>query len=106
MHVGSIRHYSGRLTIHYEWLERRWLDQAVSELRARGYHPFFALEEEEETAFRERFGEMNQLGRLDWPPAAERREHVRVKIYDPADRERHLRGESIVTRSIERARGF
>ena len=105
-HAGSIRHYSGRLTIHYDWLERPWLDQAVSELRARGYHPFFALEEQEEPAFRERFGEMNQLGRLDWPPAAERREPVRVKIYDPADRERHVRGEPIVTRAIERARGF
>jgi len=106
VHAGSIRHYSGRLTIEYEWLERPWLDEAVSELRRRGYHPFFALEDDEETAFRERFGPMNLLGRLDWPPAAERREDVRVKLYDPADRERHLRGEPIVTRAIERARGY
>jgi hypothetical protein len=44
------------------------------------------------------------LGRLDWPAAAERREPIRVRIYDPADRERFQRGEMIPTQTIERAR--
>lgn len=106
LHAGSIRYYSGRLTMHYEWLERRWLDQAVKELSSRGYHPFIALEEGEEAPFRERFGSLNALGLLDWPPIAERSEPVRVRIYDPRDRARFQSGETIQTRSIERARNW
>jgi hypothetical protein len=104
LHAGSIRYYSHRLTMNYEWLEQRWLDEAVKELTARGYHPFIALEEDEEAPFRDRFAPLNALARLDWPPMAERREIVRVRIYDPADRDRFLRGERIATRSIEPAR--
>jgi hypothetical protein len=37
---------------------------------------------------------------------AERDEPVRVRIYDPADRERFTRGETIRTRAIGRARGW
>jgi hypothetical protein len=104
LHAGSIRYYSHRLTMNYEWLEQRWLDEAVKELTARGYHPFIALEEDEEGPFRERFAAVNALARLDWPPMAERRQIVRVRIYDPADRDRFLRGERIATKSIEPAR--
>jgi hypothetical protein len=104
LHAGSIRYYSGRLTLNYDRLERRWLDDAVVELRARGQHPFIALEEGEEPSFRNRFQEVNALGRLDWPPMAERHEPIRVRIYDPADRERFQRGETIQTQSIARVR--
>ncbi len=106
LHAGSIRHYSGRLTMNYAWLERRWLDQAVKELGERGYHPLIALEEGEIVSFRERFAPLNALGRLDWPPMAERTEEVRVRIFDPTDRDRFLRGETIVTRPIERGRAW
>jgi len=58
------------------------------------------VEADEERLFRERFAEMNVLGRLDWPPVAERREPIPVRIYDPADRERMQRGERIETRTI------
>ena len=104
LHAGSIRYYSGRLTMNYDWLERRWLDEAVKELSARGYRPFIALEEDEEASFRERFGGLNTLALLDWPPMAERREPVRVRIYDPADRERFQHGQTTETRPIERVR--
>jgi hypothetical protein len=104
LHAGSIRYYANRLTINYEWLEPRWLDAAVKELTARGYHPFIALEEDEEAAFRERFAGLNTLASLDWPPVAVRREPVRVRIYDPADRDRFRRGEPIATRSVEPVR--
>jgi hypothetical protein len=106
LHAGSIRYYSGRLTMNYDWLEPRWLDDAMRELTARGYHPFIAIEEGEEPGFRDRFGSLNALGHLDWPPVAERREPVRVQIYDPADRPRFERGEIIQTRAIPRARGW
>jgi hypothetical protein len=104
--AGSIRYYSGRLTMSFERLQPRWLDDAVGVLRERGLHPFIALEEAEEKAFRERFAEMNAFGRLDWPPVAERREPIRVRIYDPADRERFQRDSRILTQTIGRARGW
>jgi hypothetical protein len=104
LHAGSIRYYSGRQTVNYERLERRWLDEAVAELRRRGRHPFIALEEGEMPLFRERFSELNELGRLDWPPMAERREPIRVRIYDPADRDRSRRGETVQTQAIPPAR--
>lgn len=103
LHAGSIRHYSGRLTMNYKWLERRWLDQAVRELEERGYHPLIALEDGEIASFQERFAAQNVLGRLDWPPMAARSEPIHVKIFDPADRARFLRGESIVAQTIERS---
>jgi len=104
LHAGSIRYYARRLTMYYDLLERRWLDGAVQELTERGYHPFIVVEEEEEPQFRERFGQLNALGRLDWPPAAERIQPVRVRIYDPEDRARFQRGERVETRLIESSR--
>ena len=77
-----------------------WLDRAVNTLRQKGYHPYFALEEGEEAAFRDRFRKRNLLARLDWPATAERSEPIRVRIYDPADRERFLSGEPMVTGDI------
>ncbi len=106
LHAGSIRYYSGRRTVNYERLERGWLDEAVAELRRRGSHPFIALEEGEIPAFRERFSDRNELGRLDWPPMAERREPIRVRIYDPSDRDRARRGETVQTQSIPTARHY
>jgi len=104
LHAGSIRHYSGLLTMNFRWLERRWLDAAIKELGDRGYHPLIALEDGEIESFQERFAAQNTLGRLDWPPMAEHAEPIRVKIFDPADRDRFLRGERIVTGTIVRSR--
>lgn len=100
LHAGSLRYYAGRLTLYYDWLERRWLDDAVRELALRGYHPVIVVEADEEPGFRERFGEVNSLGRLDWPPAAELDGRTIVRIYDPADRERARRGERVTTKTI------
>ena len=100
LHTGSIRYYSDRLTLRYDLLQPGWLDEAVRTLGARGYHPYIALEEGEEPDFRQQFGGFSELSRLDWPPTAERREPVRVRIYDPADRARFLAGVGIVTGDI------
>lgn len=104
LHAGSIRHYSGRLTMNYLWLGPGWLDHVVKELRDRGYHPLIALEASEAPSFRARFAAQNAIGRLDWPPMAARTEPVEVLIFDPADRDRHLRGERVTTSKIVRTR--
>jgi hypothetical protein len=100
LHCGSIRYYSDRLTLRYDLLPPRWLDKAIQALRSKGYHPYIALEEGEEPDFRQQFGGFSDLAPLDWPPAAERRDPVRVRIYEPADRARFLAGEGIVTGDV------
>jgi hypothetical protein len=99
LHAGSIRYYADRPTVRYDWLEPRWLDEAVKALAANGYHPYIALDEGEEAGFRDRFGR-GELARLDWPPAAERSQPIRVRIYDPADRPRFLAGQAVSTGEI------
>ena len=47
--------------------------------------------------FRERFAASSPLGLLDWPPLAEVGTPVRVRFYDPRDRQRFLAGESVTT---------
>jgi hypothetical protein len=65
---GSLRYYTGRLTVRYDTLRPGSLDQAIGALRERGFRPYFLLENWEEAAFRERFSQGSRAGRLDWPP--------------------------------------
>jgi hypothetical protein len=97
LHCGSIRYYSDRLTLRYDLLQPGWLDEAVRTLGSKGYHPYIALEQGEEPDFQRQFSGRSELARLDWPPVAERRDPVRVRIYDPADRARFLAGDGVVT---------
>jgi hypothetical protein len=100
LHSGSIRYYSGRLTLYFPSLTYRALDRAIDGLRQRGAHPFILLEEAEEEHFTRRFGEASAIARLDWPPRFETQAGIRVRIWDPADRARHLAGETIETQPI------
>lgn len=101
LHAGSIRYYAGHLTVSYPRLHFRALDQAVEALSASGHRVYFLLEEGEEADFRWRFETSSDLGRLDWPPALQRSQDIRVRIYDPADRQRFHAGEPIVTHDID-----
>ena len=56
------------------------------------------IEDWELPAFRDQFGSTSQYGRVDWPPAFVYRDEVR--IYDFADRARHLEGQPIATRTV------
>jgi hypothetical protein len=85
---GSLRLYTGRMTVRYDFLPPGSLDRAIDVLRARGFHPFFLLERQEEAAFRERFGGASPTGRLDWRPVRVWNTLSEVALYDPADRER------------------
>jgi asparagine N-glycosylation enzyme membrane subunit Stt3 len=97
LHAGAIRYYASRLTVRFDVLLPARLDQVIAQLRSAGYHPYIALDEGEEATFRAQFSPFSDVGRLDWPPAAERFEPVHVRIYDPADRARYFDGRSIAT---------
>jgi hypothetical protein len=92
---GSVRFYSGRLTLVWSEVEPAALDKALDYLRSRGYRPYLLFETWEEPAFRTRFEGNSAVGRLEWPPIAEIDREVR--IYDPADQGPYVGGASIHT---------
>ena len=84
---GSIRYYSGRLTVRYDLIPPNWLDSVIVDLRRLGYHPYIVLELSEEPQFRARFEGRSALAALDWPPVARMDHSSGVKIFDPSDRQ-------------------
>jgi hypothetical protein len=81
---GSVRHYARTPIVRWDHL-RIELETAVADLRARGRHPVFLVEDWETSDIRSRFP-ASALARLDWTPRAEFGETTRVRLYDPADR--------------------
>lgn len=98
---GSLRHYAGRLTLRFDVLPHLWFGTAIDKLRARGYRPYFVVEDPERQLFIDRFHGVHPLGRLDWPAVAELNGPVRVRIYDPADRGKWREGTALVTQTIQ-----
>jgi hypothetical protein len=82
---GSIRYYTDRRILRYDWLVPNRLEDAVTKLEALGYKPYFLLEQYEEPIFKARFSASSPLGTLDWRPSVDLLE-ARVRIYDPSMR--------------------
>lgn len=110
VYSGSLPYYSGRQTLRWDLVAPDSLDRAIAALREHRRPPLIVIEGTEEYDwFRDLFAGHSALGALDWPPALEYVGIETVRVYDPADRERSARGESVVTRRIvrsETARGF
>jgi hypothetical protein len=81
-HSGSVRYYSGRTTLRWDYLGAEGLDAALAWLRNQGRPPHVLLEDDEEAPFRSRFGPFSAAGRLEWPPIFTRRRPPVVRIYD------------------------
>jgi hypothetical protein len=92
---GAIRFHARKEAIVWDALDPAWLDRALEWLSEHGHQPFILVESWEEPRFRERFAPRSAIGNLDWPPKYEVDRVVRV--YDPVDRARYLRGEKLVT---------
>ena len=101
-HSGSLRLYADRLTLRYDALDPLWLDRVVAYLQATGRRPYFVLDGGEVAAFRQRFGEANRTGRLDWPPMATMQGSIAV--YDPI--ERRADGSPLEIGTTRSARGW
>ena len=98
-HSGSVRFYGGKPTLAWDGIEPAALDGVVDWLRTRGFTPFIVLEDAEEQRFRERFPTQRN-GQLDWPPATEIHARVRVRVYDPSQRDRYMAGHTVPTEHI------
>ena len=96
---GSVRHYGRKVTLLWDSLEPGELDRAIEALQASGRYPVIVVEAWEEAGFRKRFAGQ-EFGALDWPPRFEVRERIHVRLYDPADRTRHVGGERVPTEQI------
>jgi hypothetical protein len=94
---GSLRMYGGRTTVRFDHIDPKGLEAAVQFFDGSGHRPYFVLEVWEETQFRDRFAGSGGLGLLDWPPMAEVGRPVKVRFYDPRDRQRFLAGEPVAT---------
>ena len=94
---GSVRYYAGRTTALWDEIPPGRLGAAVDYFRSMGRKPYLLLEHLEDSRFRSRFAE-EPLGRLEWPPMAEI--NGLVRIYDPDDYARYVRGEFIPTEHI------
>jgi hypothetical protein len=82
---GSLRYYSGRLTIRWDYLDPVWLDRSTEILKGLKLDPYILLEEQEEPDFRGRFAADSRLGRLNWSPRVTLDTVPVVRIYDPDD---------------------
>jgi hypothetical protein len=100
IHSGSVRYYSGRTTLRWDWLPAEWLERSLAFLRSNGYRPLLLIEDWERSQYMERFATQTKIGSLDWPPIATYHGNVRADIFDPEDRDRFLAGERIETRII------
>jgi hypothetical protein len=67
LHSGSVRHYSGRLTIRYDWIEPDRFEALVTHLHQRGYATFLLIDDAEEDQFRRRFAGSRVLDALGSP---------------------------------------
>ena len=92
---GAVRFHGRKEALTWAGLDPAWLDRAVSWLDGHGHTPYILVESWEEPAFRSRFGNHSDIGKLDWPPKYEIDRVVR--IFDPKDRVKYVRGEPLDT---------
>lgn len=100
---GSVRFYSGRLTLTWREVPPNALDRALDFLRAQGYRPYLLLETWERPDFVSRFEGKTPIGGLGWPPIADIIHEVR--IYDPDDYARYRAGIPVRTSRVWIRRG-
>lgn len=78
-HSGSLRFYSGRLTVRYDWLDD--LAKAPDDLRAVGYQPYLLIEESELPNVRRRLG-LAMGAPFPWAVMARMQDPAGVTLYD------------------------
>lgn len=92
---GAVRFHGRKEALSWAGLDPSWLDRSLTWLDEHGRAPYILVESWEEPAFRNRFADNSDVGKLDWPPKYEIDRVVR--IFDPKDRAKYVAGENINT---------
>jgi hypothetical protein len=82
---GSVRYYSGRMTIRWDLIDRDWTARAAGEVERLGLHPYMVIEDWEVPQMRGWFGIAPEAP-LPWPLVARLREPVGVSVLDMSSR--------------------
>jgi len=103
LHSGSLRYYSGRLTLRWDWLPADWLDRSLVFLTSNGYQPFLLIEDNwERTQFVQRFSGHSRIGSLGLTPVATYHGGTRAYLYDLGNSNQPTAGATIRPRSPQR----
>jgi len=82
-HSGSLRFYSGRLTLRYDWVQKEWARDVPAAVERAGYHPFLVIDDLETNDVRREWG-LPEDQPLPWPVRARMRELGGVTVFDLA----------------------
>jgi hypothetical protein len=83
-HSGTLRLYSGRRTLRFDFIPPGEFASSIDWLTAHGHRPYLVLEDWEENIYREHLQAIGgRLASLDMGIVAELRRPVRVRVYDP-----------------------
>jgi hypothetical protein len=93
---GSVALNASRSVFRWDLAPPDSLDQLVAAIEATGRTAWILVEAWEQPAFAARHGR-SRLGTLDWPPAAEVRSEVQVRVHRVADRAVFHAGSAVAT---------
>lgn len=80
-HSGSIRFYSGRMTLRYNWIPPESAPNVARDLERLGYHPYLAIDDWETPSVQKQFN-LPPDAPLPWRLVARMREPASVSIFD------------------------
>ena len=80
-HSGSLRFYSGRMTLRYDWVKKEWAKDVPAAVERAGYHPYLMIDDFETAQVREQFG-IPAGAPLPWPVRVGMRELGGLSVYD------------------------
>jgi len=82
-HSGSLRFYSGRITLRYDWVQPAWAAAVPAAVEREGRHPFLVVDDFEIPQVRKQFGFPAESA-LPWPIVARMRELGGMTVFDMA----------------------
>jgi hypothetical protein len=82
-HSGSLRFYSGHLTLRFDWVQKEWAAGVIPEIERAGYHPYLIADDWEIPQVRFQFG-LPEDAALPWPIVARMRELGGLAVFDMA----------------------
>jgi hypothetical protein len=82
-HSGSVRFYSGRTTLRYDWVDPAWASGAPAMVERAGYHPYLLVDDWEIPQVRSQFG-LPPDAPLPWPVFARMRQFGGLTVFDMA----------------------